>query len=143
MTNKEKIIISYYEERLNTIAISKNLKVSEQYVSKVIRTDNRYNDEKNRRKQESAIRQKQRNINCIKKNRQIKRSNNEMLDGFMEIQHRQAAGELSGRKTINNRALKKWNSSIYEYHNRAKEFRIKREFKNRTSYALPKKIKWD
>lgn len=143
MTNKEKIIISYYEERLNTIAISKNLKVSEQYVSKVIRTDNRYNDEKNRRKQESAIKQKQRNINCIKKSRQIKRSNNEMLDGFMEIQHRQAAGELSGRKTINNRALKKWNSSIYEYHNRTKEFRIKREFKNRTSYALPKKIKWD
>lgn len=143
MTNKEKIIISYYEKRLNTIAISKNLKVSEQYVSKVIRTDNRYNDEKNRRKQESAIRQKQRNINCIKKNRQIKRSNNEMLDGFMEIQHRQAAGELSGRKTINNRALKKWNSSIYEYHNRTKEFRIKKEFKNRTSYAIPKKIKWD
>lgn len=143
MTNKEKIIISYYEERLNTIAISKNLKVSEQYVSKVIRTDNRYNDEKNRRKQESAIRQKQRNINCIKKSRQIKRSNNEMLDGFMEIQHRQAASELSGRKTINNRALKNWNSSIYEYHNRTKEFRIKREFKNRTSYALPKKIKWD
>ena len=143
MTNKEKIIIFYYEKRLNTIAISKNLKVSEQYLSKVIRTDNRYNDEKNRRKQESAIRQKQRNINCIKKNRQIKRSNNEMLDGFIEIQHRQTAGELSGRKTINNRALKKWNSSIYEYHNRTKEFRIKKEFKNRTSYAIPKKIKWD
>lgn len=143
MTNKDKIIISYYEKRLNTIAISKNLKVSEQYVSKIIKTDDRYNAEKSRRKQESAIRQRQRNIDCINKTRQIKKSNNEMLNGFLEAQHRQAAGELSGKRTINNRALKKWNSSIYEFHNRTKEFRIKKEFKNRTSYAIPKKIKWD
>ena len=36
MTNKEKIIISYYEKRLNTITISKNLRISKQYVSKII-----------------------------------------------------------------------------------------------------------
>lgn len=143
MTNKEKIIISYYEEKLNIIAISKNLKVSKQYVSKIIKTDVRYNDEKNRRKQESAIRQRQRNINCIKKNRDIKKAMNERLNGSIEKDHIQAAGELSGRRTINNRVLKKWNSSIYEYYNRTKEFRIKKEFKNKTSYAMPKKIKWD
>ena len=51
MTNKEKIIISYYEKRLNTITISKNLRISKQYVSKIIKTDIRYNEEKNRRKQ--------------------------------------------------------------------------------------------
>lgn len=143
MTKKEMIIISYYEEGLNTITISKNLNVSKQYVSKIIRTDSRYSDEKNKRKEESAIRQRQRNINCIKKNRDIKKAINERLNGSLEKDHRQAAGELSGRRTINNRAFKKWNSSIYDYHSRTNEFRLKNEFKEKTSYAVPKKIKWD
>lgn len=143
MTKKEMIIVSYYEERLNTITISKNLNVSKQYVSKIIRTDNRYCDEKKKRKEESAIRQKQRNIQYITKNRQMKKSANERIDAFLEMQHIQASSELSGRKTINNRAFKKWNSSIYEFHNRTKEFRLKEEFKDKTSYAVPKKIKWD
>lgn len=143
MTKKEKIIISYYEERLNTITISENLNVSKQYVSKIIKTDTRYLDEKNRRKNESSIRQRKRNINCITKNRKIKKEMNARLDAFMEKQHIQASGELSGKRTINNRAFKKWNSSIYDYYNRTKEFRLKEEFKNKTSYAVPKKIKWD
>ena len=42
MTNKEKIIIYYYEDKLNTIIISKKLNVSKQYVSRIIRTDLRY-----------------------------------------------------------------------------------------------------
>lgn len=143
MTKKEMIIISYYEEGLNTITISKNLNVSKQYVSKIIRTDSRYSDEKNKRKEESAIRQKQRNIQCIIKNRKTKKSINERLEGFMQSQHFQASGELSAKRTINNRAFKKWNSSIYDYHSRTNEFRLKKEFKEKTSYAVPKKIKWD
>lgn len=143
MTKKEKIIISYYEEKLNTITISKNLNVSKQYVSKIIKTDIRYIDEKNRRKAESAIRQRQRNIQCITKNRNIRKAMNDRLDGIIAKQHLQASSELSGRKTINNRAFKKWNSSIYEFHDRTKEFRLKEEIKDKASYAIPKKIKWD
>lgn len=143
MTKKEKIIISYYEEKLNMVTISKNLNVSKQYVSKIIKTDSRYSNEKDKRKEESAIRQKRRNIQCITKNRKLKKDEKERLDAFVEMQHIQSSGELSGRHTINNRAFKKWNSSIYEFHSRTKEFRLKEEFKNRTSYAVPKKIKWD
>lgn len=143
MTRKEKIIISYYEKGLNTITISENLKVSKQYVSKIIKTDVRYIDEKNRRKKESAIRQKQRNINWKKKDRKLKKMEKESLDGSMELQHIQASGELSGRRTINNTAFKKWNSSIYLFHNKTNEFRVREEFKNKISYAVPKKIKWD
>lgn len=51
--------------------------------------------------------------------------------------------EMSGRKTINNRAFRKWNSSIYEFYSRTKEYRIKKDFENKVSYAVPKKIKWD
>lgn len=142
MTNKEKIIIFYYEEKLNTITISDKLKVSKQYVSKIIRKDIRYNDEKIRRKQESSAKQKNRNIACIKKNRERTKTHNEKINAILELQHIQASCELSGRKTINNRAFRNWNPSIYQFHNRTKEYRLKEEFKDKTSYAVPKKIKW-
>lgn len=143
MSKKEEIIIFYYEKGLNIISISKNLKVSKQYVSKIIKTDSRYINEKNKRKQESATKQRQRSIEWIKKSRESKKMKKENLDGFIELQHFQASSELSGRHSINNRAFKKWNSSIYEYHNKTNEFRVKKEFENKTSYAVPKKIKWD
>lgn len=141
MTVKEKIISLYYDEKLNNKEISTKLKVSTPYITKIIKTDQRYNCEKQRRKKETSIRKKQQNIKCIKRKRQIEK--NERLDGYMELQHIQASSELSGRRTINNRAFKKWNSSIYDYHGRTNEFRLKNEFKNKTSYAVPKKIKWD
>lgn len=141
MTIKEKIIFLYYDERMNNKTISIKLKVSTQYITKIIKKDQRYISEKERRKKESSLRKKQQNMECIKRKRQIAR--NERLDGYMELQHIQASSELSGKRTINNRAFKKWNSSIYDYHGRTNEFRLKNEFKNKTSYAVPKKIKWD
>ncbi len=143
MTKKEKIILFYYEQNLNTVTISNKLKISQQYVSKVIQTDERYISEKIKRKEESKLKQRDRNINCIKNTRAKNKARNERLDAVVEILHRQASCELSGRKTINNRAFKKWNSSIYEYHSRSKEYRIKEKFKSMVSYAAPKKIKWD
>lgn len=142
MTKKEKIKIYYYEKKLNTIEISKKLKVTKQYVSKIIRMDNRYDNEKSKRKQESAIRQKKRNIKCITKKRKMNQLKKAQTDAILEKQHIQASIELSGRKTINNRAFKKWNSSIYEYHNKTREYRIKEEMKGKVSYTVPKKIKW-
>lgn len=143
MTNKEKIILFYYEEKLNIIAISDKLKISKQYVSKIIKTDIRYENEKIRRKEESKLKQKSRNIENIKKTRNKNRIINDRINAILEVQHRQAAGELSGRKTINNRAFRNWNSSIYEFHSKTKEYRIKENLKNKISYAVPKKIKWD
>ena len=84
---------------------------------------------------------RKKNIECINKRR--KKLKDENLDDSMKLKHIQAAGELSGKHTINNRALKKWNSSIYDYHSKTNEFRLKEEFKNKTSYAMPKKIKWN
>ena len=124
MTKKEKIKTLYYEERLNIVIISEKLHISKQYVSKVIRNDTRYELEKTRRKDENAIKQKQRNIQCG------------------EMQHFQATSELFGRRTINNRAFRNWNPSIYQFHNRSKEYRVKQDFKDKVSYAVPKKVKW-
>lgn len=142
MTNKEKIIIFYYEKRLNTIEISEKLKISKQYVSKIVRNDTRYINERNRRKSESAIKQRNRNIDCIKKKRQKNKLERVQADASLQKSHIQASIDMSGRRTINNRAFRNWNSSIYQYYERTKEYRIKDKFKNKVSYAVPKKIKW-
>lgn len=142
MTRKERIKKLYYEKRLNIVMISEKLHISKQYVSKVVRNDTRYELERTKRKDENVIKQKRRNIQCIIKNRKIKKFKADQVKAYMEQQHFQATRELSGRKTINNRAFRNWNSSIYQFHNRSKEYRVKQEFKDRISYAVPKKIKW-
>ena len=71
------------------------------------------------------------------------RKNNSINYEILKVQHNQASIELSGRKTINNRAFRNWNSSIYRFHERTKEYRVKEELKDKISYAIPKKIKWD
>jgi len=55
------------------------------------------------------------------------------------MQHNQATNELSGGKTINNRALRKWCAGAYNYNNDKNRF----EFDNNIgrSYAMPKNIK--
>ena len=60
----------------------------------------------------------------------------------MKTKHYQASIELSGRKTISNRAFRNWNSSIYRFHKKTNEYRVKEEMLNKVSYAVPKKIKW-
>lgn len=141
MNKKERIIVFYYEEKLNTIEIANELKVTKQYVSKVIKTDSRYINEKTTRKLETTIRHRNQKKEFARKKRQS--SKNERLDASMDILHRQASFELSKGRTINNRAFRNWNSSIYDYHYRAKEYRVKKDFENKVSYAVPKKIKWD
>ena len=140
MTKKEKIILFYYEEKLNTIVISDKLNVSKQYVSKIIKTDPRYLEEKATRKQETKKRHNNQKVEYNKKRRN--RIKNERLDAALDVLHRQASFELSRGKTISNRAFRNWNSSIYKFHNRTKEYRIREDYKDKVSYAVPKKIKW-
>ena len=70
------------------------------------------------------------------------RKRNSIANEILKAQHYQASIELSGRKTINNRAFRNWNSSIYIFHSKTSEYRIKKEMLDKVSYAVPKKIKW-
>lgn len=141
MNNKELIINFYYEEKLNTVEISNRLNISKQYVGKIVRTDIRYAEERLSRKQKNLLNRKKKKYEYKKKKR--KEIRDLRLDGIMELQHIQASIELSGRKIINNHAYRNWNPSIYEFHNKTKEYRIKDAMKNKVSYAIPKKIKWE
>ncbi len=138
MSKKDEIITLYFEEKMNTIEISKKMNVVKSYISKVLKQDARYNTEKQRRKDENKIKRK----NFNKENMRKVRKNNTIANEILRVQHYQASCELSGRKTINNRAFRDWNSSIYRFHDRTKEYRVKEEMKDKISYAVPKKIKW-
>lgn len=141
MSNKENIIILFFEEKLSIIEIADKLNITKQYVSKIVRKDIRYIEEREDRKLKNKEKQKKRVKNYIYNKRRSERQ--ERLNAIVEMQHIQASCELSGRNTINNRALKNWNSSIYVYNNSKKEYQIKEELKNKTSYAIPKKISWN
>lgn len=140
MNNKEKIIFLYYIKKLNTIEISNKLKISKQYVSRIVRKDNRHSKEVLTRKDKNKLKQIERNKRCIMEKR--KQDYNNRLNAIVELQHIQAVSELSGRKTINNHTYRNWNSSIYEFYDKTKEYRIKDEFKHNVPYSIPKKIKW-
>ena len=140
MSSKSKIILMYYEEKLNIIQIANTLNISKQYVSKIVRKDFRHSLEKEERKHQTTIRRKQQKSLDKKKNREKRKSDNSYEQ--LMYQHNQATAELSKGKTISNRAFKKWNSSSYVFHSRTREYRIKEDYKNKVSYAAPKKIKW-
>lgn len=142
MNNKKnKIIFLYFEKHLNIIKISNELNVSKQYVSKIVRKDERHSEETLKRKKQNKEKQIERNKKCIQKKRM--RDYENRLNAVIELQHIQAATELSGRKYINNRTFRNWNTSIYAFNCKTKEYQIKNEFKKRTSYAIPQKIKWN
>ena len=125
MQKKEEILYLYYEKKKKSVFISKEINVSASYITKVIKNDPRYMEEKEIRKKTNKINRNKKKViwNKIKREKMRK----ERLDGIMEMQHIQASIELSGRKTINNRAFRNWNSSIYRFYDGAKEYRVKEE----------------
>ena len=132
----------YFQKKMTFTEISKVTDLSISQVSRIVQKSENYICEKNERKKENITNHKEstKQIMRKKRNSQINTRNDDKY--VLDYLHNQASCELSQRRTINNRAFKKWNSSIYQYHNKTKEFRIKEEFKNKTSYAVPKKIKW-
>lgn len=140
MQKKEEILYLYYEKKKKSILISKEINVSSAYITKVIKNDPRYVKEKETRKKENKTNRNKKKVIWNRNKREKIRA--ARLDGIMEMQHIQASIELSGRKTINNRAFRNWNSSIYKFYDRTKEYRVKEEMKDKVSYAVPKKIKW-
>lgn len=138
MSIKEQVLILYYDSRLKTVEIAQKLQITQPYVSKIIKQDPRYATEKQTRKEVSKQKQKDRFEEYINNKRNT--DDNKRLSAFLEMQHNQAASELSfGGKTINNRNLRKWCAGAYNYNNDKNRV----EFDNSIgrSYAMPKNIK--
>ena len=138
MKKSEIIKDLYFNKKYTQKEISKQLDTTKQYISKVLTQDERYKEEKEKRMKLNRIKHIERTKKYIKKERKKDSNDYEVI----KVQHYQASCELSIKKTINNRAFRNWNPSIYKFHNKIKEYRTKEEMADKLSYAVPKRIKW-
>ena len=134
MSNKEKIIDLFYNEHLKPVDIALELNVSNAYVSKIIKKDSRYHEEKSQRKQQNKLKHKERTIEYMK----LKQKSN--IDSYeaLKAQLKQDAEELSYYFDISDRSFRKFNSSAYKYNAKKKRFEIDRKLT--VSIDVPKVV---
>ncbi len=110
---KEKIIKLFYSSHLKVKEIAEITKVSSAYVTKIIKKDARYEEEKNFRKEKSKEKRKADQNYFVKKKRENKRIEDNYA--FVQEQHKQATMELSKSKKLSDENYRKWNKSAYKY----------------------------
>lgn len=137
MNNIEKIIDLFYIQHLKVKDIAETLNLSSAYITKIIKQDNRYVQEKNFRKQQNKQKRKITQNKFIKN----KRDNKRIEDNYaiVETQHAQASRELSQSSYLTNENYRKWNSSAYKYNPSKNRYEF--DDKLGRSYAVPKYIK--
>lgn len=136
MSNKEKILDLYYNQHLKQNEIAKIVDTTTQYVSKVVRTDKRNIEEKEKRKKENSENRK------IYLQEYFKTYNRPMKDDNsyeqMIAQQIQDSMELSfSNSNISDYAFVKWNSSAYHTNNKG-NLVIDRKLK--VGFDVPKSV---
>lgn len=135
--SKENILTLFYIEHLKVKEIACIENTSSSYITKIVKQDFRYAEEKNYRKSISKTKRKTAQNKFI----QNKREKQKMEDNysFVQEQHKQATSELSKLSYLSNENYRKWNYSAYKYDSSKKRY----EFDNTLgrSYDVPKYIK--
>ena len=111
--SKENIIELFYIEHLKVKEISEIVNTSSAYITKIIKQDARYLQEKEYRKNISKQKRKIDQNNFIKKKREQQR----IEDNYstVQAQHEQATRELSKTRHLSDENYRKWNYSAYKY----------------------------
>lgn len=135
--SKENIVDLFYNKHLKVKEIAEIENTSSAYITKVIKQDDRYIQEKEYRKAISENNRKVAQNKFVKTKRETKRSEDNYE--FVKSQHRQATSELSKSKHLSNENYRKWNYSAYHYN----PFKKRYEFDENLgrSYDVPKYIK--
>lgn len=111
--SKEKIIELFYIEHLKVKEISEIVNTSSAYITKIIKQDARYLQEKEYRKNISKQKRKIDQNNFIKKKREQQRIDDNY--SIVQSQHEQATRELSKTRHLSDENYRKWNYSAYKY----------------------------
>jgi len=118
-TKKEEITVLYFQEGKNLTQIAEILEVSISYISKILRKDTRYSEEKENRKADNLAQRRKKQKKLIYANRKNKVD----LDYAVLLkQHDQDTKELSKTSKLGDLALRKWCSSAYKYNNKKKRY---------------------
>ena len=107
----------YFNEKKNLTQIAQIIDTSVSYISKILRKDERYKEEKEKRKKDNLIQRRETQKELIYTKRKNKKDT-DYID--MKKQHEQAAKELSKHSSIGNQDLRKWCSSAYKYNEKKK-----------------------
>ena len=111
INSKNYILDKYYNEHDKPTNIAKELNVNPSYITKVIKSDTRYIQEKEYRAQISRENRKIAKRDWIRNKRQSE--SDKQLYEFVKQQHIEASKELSYSSEMSNLAYIKWNSSAY------------------------------
>lgn len=109
--NKNYILDKYYNEHDKPTNIAKELNVNPSYITKIIKNDTRYIQEKEYRAQISRENRKIAKRDWIRNKRQSE--SNKQLYEFVKQQHLEASKELSYTSDLSDLTYRKWNSSAY------------------------------
>lgn len=134
---KKNIIDLFYNEHLKVKEISKILDISSPYITKIIKQDFRYIQEKNFRKSISKNKRKVAQNEFIKKKREKQRIEDNY--SYVQTQHAQATRELSKSSHLSNESYRKWNYSAYKYNPSKQRYEFNKKLGR--SADVPKYIK--
>ena len=134
---KDKIIELFFINHLSVKEIADSVGTSSAYITKIVKTDERYIQEKQYRKEKSKEKRKQDKNNFMRNKREQKRIDDNY--SFVQAQHYKATRELSKSRHLTNETYRKWNSSAYKYNPLKKRY----EFDEKLGRAsdIPKYIK--
>ena len=142
MDNKQKIEELYFKKSFSLTKIAKALNISVSYVSRVLRSNVNYQEEKKRRETENLKKRRNCQKKIITELRKRKATQNLIENQTMRKQHNQAAKELSKKRTLNKETLRKW-CSLYDYNKEKQryEFNTKEGILKPNDFPLYIKVK--
>ena len=136
---KEKILEMYFNKKMKPKDIADSLNVSSAYITKVVKIDTRYIEEKEERRKKGIEKHKEDTKNIQKKQRKKMAEKRNVDDLILKEIHRQDSMELSKHKILSDEAYRKWNTSSYKYNKDKERFEFKEELGR--SYDVKKYLK--
>ncbi|MCI8345444.1 MAG: hypothetical protein HFJ42_05735 [Clostridia bacterium] len=119
-SNKDNIIQMYYNEHFRPTDISKALNIDNGYITRIIKQDERYQTEKEQRKQFNKQRNKEQTIAYIKEFRHSQKEEYEILQYQLALD-----SKIESKNSIISKFnFIKYNSSAYNYNSNKNQFEL-------------------
>lgn len=119
--NKKKIIEEMYFIDKNTLTeISKKLNVTVGYISRILKENDKYLEEKQRRIKDNLAKRRSLQKEKIYQNRKKKGIDLEYI--ALQNKHDEAAKELSKSSRLGAEVIRKWCGSAYKYNSKKKRY---------------------
>ena len=134
---KDKIVELFFIKHLAVKDIANEVNTSSAYITKIVKKDTRYLQEKDYRKSISKDKRKIAQNKFMKNKREKKRIDDNY--SMIKAQHFQATRELSKAKHLSNESYRKWNQSAYKYNPSKRRFEFDKKLCR--SSDVPKYIK--